>query len=159
MDFSNATILSIVLNITHLCPQTFFVSQNFMFVSMCLHIFMWLIQQTCMCYKSVLLTSYPSCHGIFCICTSFSGLKIMSSIYQTPAILPVLFQAIPWPGNATLLSTPCRRPRLFVCLCPKSDTVLWRWRGRDCPWPDLSPLLLLNARVLWLWWKTHLLTL
>lgn len=80
-----------------------------------------------------------SAHLVF-TCSRVSGLKIMSSIYQRTAI-----PSCPVPGDSPdPVMPPCwallaRRPGLFVCLCPKCDTVLRRGRGRHCPWPDLSP--------------------
>lgn len=58
----------------------------------------------------------------------------------------------------SLLSPLCPGSRHVCLLCPKDDTVQRRRKGHSHPWPDLSPLLLLNARALGLWWpkNTHL---
>lgn len=77
---------------------------------------MWLIQQQCLRYESLPLTSYSSCHGIFCICTSFSGLKIMSSIYQTPAIpsCPVPGNTLTWQCHPAEHTLPAGQDCLFA---------------------------------------------
>lgn len=157
-------ILSLDLNITRLllCLQTFLVHQ---------------ILKTCVCY-------YVPTYFYVAYSTKVPVLWKPSPdlLLQLPWYLLYLYQFFWVENNEQHLSDAChpflscsgqypdlamppcwahpaRRPGLFVCLCPKSDTVLWRRRGHDCPWPDLSPLLLLNARVLGVWWKTHLLTL
>lgn len=95
-------------------------------------------------------------HLSVCRCPSFLG-KIMSNIYQSPAI-----KLCPVPGfTPTWRCHPAEPawPRGQACLfaSPKGWHSARRWKGHGCPWPDLSPLLLFNARALGLWWleSTH----
>lgn len=109
------------------------------------------------------VTPYPSCHGVslLVIIQAFRGKTntVMSSIYQSPAIplCSVLGSTVTWqchPAEPTL-------PGVQTCLfaLPKGWHGVRRRKGCGCSWPDLSPLLLLNASAPKLWWlgNTHFL--